>query len=291
MLKCEKSVPSAKPIYGILATDTDGAALAMMMRAVVVLGCMCVVGAIEAFAKAPVIADPHEDLFAAAPREPKPDDRPVPRPDQPVGPARDPAPSPSPTPAASELPANPLWSVPLSRLTATRERPPFSPLRRPPAPVAKPAAPVAMAPRPVEPERPQLSLVGTVVGRAGESVGLFLSNSDKSTVRLKAGENHNGWILRAVRPRQVELGKGLDSAVLDLPQPDLKSSAIPVPPAGSRNPPMPSSPASASLTVNSARQAGTVPAGVRQGATIVVQPPSFNPAPAAANPFRNGRLP
>src|ERR1700756_873862 len=41
---------------------------------------------------------------------------------------------------------NPLWGIPLRVLTATRERPLFSPSRRPPAPPAV-AAPVV--PRPV----------------------------------------------------------------------------------------------------------------------------------------------
>src|ERR1700739_4453914 len=56
---------------------------------------------------------------------------------------------------------NPLWGIPLRVLTATRERPLFSPSRRPPAPpaVAAPAPPprpVAAA-KPPEPDHPLLT--------------------------------------------------------------------------------------------------------------------------------------
>lgn len=44
-----------------------------------------------------------------------------------------------------ELPANPLWAIPLKQLSNTRERPIFSPSRRPPAPaVAGPPPPAAV---------------------------------------------------------------------------------------------------------------------------------------------------
>src|SRR5215471_2746579 len=57
---------------------------------------------------------------------------------------------------------NPLWAIPLSSLTVTRERPLFSSSRRPPAPPVV-AAPVVQTrpppppPAPREPERPRLS--------------------------------------------------------------------------------------------------------------------------------------
>src|SRR5215469_8360485 len=58
---------------------------------------------------------------------------------------------------------NPLWGVPLAHLRTTVERPLFSPSRRPPPPPL--AAPPVIAsplppPRPVEPKRPPLALLG-----------------------------------------------------------------------------------------------------------------------------------
>jgi len=127
--------------------------------------------------------------------------------------------------------ANPLWAIPIARLTATREQPLFAPTRRPPAvvQVAAPPPPPPPAPlKPPEPETPQLTLLGTVAGPGGR-IGLFIDSVSKAVVRLKYGENHNGWTLRDVRPRQVELAKNLDSAVLDLPAPEVTAAPARVP--------------------------------------------------------------
>jgi general secretion pathway protein N len=114
---------------------------------------------------------------------------------------------------------NPLWAVPLSSLTVTRERPLFSASRRPPpAPVA--ARPVVQAPappqpRPSGPQRPSLSLVGTVAG--AEGIAIFIDQSNQSVVRLRTGEGHDGWVLRTVGPREVTLQNDRDTAILALP--------------------------------------------------------------------------
>jgi general secretion pathway protein N len=134
---------------------------------------------------------------------------------------------------------NPLWAIPLARLTATRDQPLFAPSRRPAPPpeLARPApAPVAPPPKPPEPEKPQLSLLGTVAG-SGERIGLFLDSTSKAVLRLKRGENHQGWTLRDVQPRQVELAKGLDNTILDLPSPDMKPG--PAAPLHATPPPTP----------------------------------------------------
>ena len=70
--------------------------------------------------------------------------------------------------------ANPLWAVPLSQLPDTRERPIFSPSRRPP-PLAAAANAVPVKPPPPKTvlRPPQLSLVGTIAGQ-DESFGIFL---------------------------------------------------------------------------------------------------------------------
>ena len=179
---------------------------------------------------------------------------------------------------------NPLWAIPLSRLTATRQRPLFAPTRLPPpvAAVAKLApAPPAPSPPPAEPEKPQLSLLGTVAGR--EKIGLFIDSASKTVLRLKAGENHKGWILRAVSPRQVELARGADITVLDLPAPDMNGSAAlqagapAIAGVSSGNP---------AFLVNTARPAGAPPTAAPPPGRTVLQQPALNPQPAPVNPFQ-----
>ena len=121
---------------------------------------------------------------------------------------------------------NPLWAVPLSLLSVTRERPIFSPSRRPP-PAAVAAVPVvapAPPPPPVAgPIHPQLSLVGTVASDK-EGIGVFLDQTTNNIVRLRTGEGHAGWILRVVRVREVTLQNGGLTEVLSLPPPGLQTS-------------------------------------------------------------------
>jgi general secretion pathway protein N len=162
--------------------------------------------------------------------------RAVPRPPalgfDPPAPAATPAASPDPAAAAPPDPAraappvragNPLWAVPLSSLTLTRERPLFSSSRRPPAPpVAAPpvvqARPAPSPPPPREPERPRLSLVGTVGGEQG--IAVFVDQATQAIVRLRTGEGHDGWVLRAVGGREVTLQNDSNTAVLTMPRPD-----------------------------------------------------------------------
>jgi hypothetical protein len=178
--------------------------------------------------------------------------------------------APSATSTAESVPsANPLWTIPLGNLTATRERPLFSPSRRPPPPVvvAKAPPPPPPPPKPAEPEKPQLSLVGTVLGENWERIGLFVNPADRNGVRLKLGEDHKGWVLRAVRARQVVLEKGQQSAVLELPQRDVRTGGLPSPPP---SPPLSAAPAAA---------------------TNVVEPLAANPPQPIVNPFAENQLP
>jgi hypothetical protein len=118
------------------------------------------------------------------------------------------------------LSANPLWAIPLTQLSTTRERPIFSPSRRPPpAAVAADSAIVkAPAVRKKEPEVPQLALVGTIASDE-EGFGIFLDQSTKGALRLKVGEDYQGWKLRAIRGREVTMEKDQRAAVLTLPPP------------------------------------------------------------------------
>ena len=132
--------------------------------------------------------------------------------------------SPPPPASAAErtLSANPLWAMPLAQFPATRERPIFSPSRRPPAPAVAPviAPKVIAVPKPKEPERPQLSLVGTVAGDE-EGFGIFLDQANKAVIRLKVGEEFQGWKLRSVQGRETALEKDQRTVTLVLPQPGL----------------------------------------------------------------------
>jgi hypothetical protein len=127
------------------------------------------------------------------------------------------------TPPQSLHPApsgNPLWAVPLKQLSATRERPIFSPSRRPPqaAVAAAPYVPPPAPPTPIELPRPQLSLVGTITGKVA-GFGIFLEQVGDKVLRLKTGETHKGWTLLEVRARQIVLQKDNETITLSLPAP------------------------------------------------------------------------
>jgi hypothetical protein len=168
---------------------------------------------------------------------------------------------------------NPLWVVPLRQLSATRERPLFAPTRHPPSvPVAaQPAFQLVSAPPPpkaVELETPQLSLVGTVAGEAG-GIGVFLSQADKTVLRLKTGEGHKGWFLREVRGRAVVLQKGYQTTVLTLPIPDMSKADAP--------PATPPSPAGAGQGFGPAVPAVPAAAKAPTGSPAAGVPVTFSP--------------
>jgi hypothetical protein len=132
--------------------------------------------------------------------------------------------------AASPPPSgNPLWTILLKQLTMTRERPIFSPSRRPPPP--PPAAPVYAAPaprpppKPREPERPAVTLVGTVAGGT-EGIGVFLETASRNIVRLRVGEDHQGWVLRSIKGREATLAKDSETAVLEMPAPGAEAAMV-----------------------------------------------------------------
>jgi len=134
---------------------------------------------------------------------------------------------------------NPLWGIPLGALSATLERPLFSPSRRPP-PVVTAAPPIVeMAPPPAEPpplEHPLFSLVGTVIDGAGNQ-GIFMDQASNAVVRLHIGESESGWVLRAVDARTTTLEKNKQRVTLALPAPNSTPGAqppgfLPPPPRG-----------------------------------------------------------
>ena len=123
---------------------------------------------------------------------------------------------------------NPLWEVPFESLSVTRERPVFSSSRRPP-PVAVAQVPVAKptSPKPAQEEHPpQLSLVGTVTGD-DRSFGIFVDQTSKAALRLRTGEEYQGWRLRAVQGREATFARDQQTIVLNFPEP---GTAAPVAP-------------------------------------------------------------
>jgi hypothetical protein len=122
---------------------------------------------------------------------------------------------------------NPLWGIPPRVLTATRERPLFSPSRRPPAPAVAAPAP---APRPVvavkppEPDHPLLTIVGTIVS-ASDSIGVFIDQATNEVIRIHAGQERGGWVLRSVHGREAEFEKNERTATLTLPAPGATPAA------------------------------------------------------------------
>jgi tripartite-type tricarboxylate transporter receptor subunit TctC len=116
--------------------------------------------------------------------------------------------------------ANPLWAIPLNALAATRNRPLFTPSRRPPAPIVASTSVVAPRPPPPPPapEHSNLVLVGTVAA-GSEGLAVLIDPMSHNAVRLRTGEGHRGWILQSVDRRTATLQKGGQSEMLELPRP------------------------------------------------------------------------
>ncbi len=124
-------------------------------------------------------------------------------------------------PHATAGEGNPLWAIPSDSLSATRDRPLFSPSRRPPAAVA--VAPVSTSTataeaKPAAPEPPPFKLLGTIVGLDAR-VALLKDRSSNSVLRVREGEIQSGWRAVKVETRSIVLGRGTDTVTLDLPKP------------------------------------------------------------------------
>jgi hypothetical protein len=123
------------------------------------------------------------------------------------------------TPGAQLPPpgGNPLWGIPMSALSVTRERPIFSVTRRPPAPPPPPKPLVeAPAPPPAPPEPPSLALLGTATGGT-DNVAVIIDQTTKNLVRLRVGESVSGWFLRSLDSRTMTIEKDSRSVTLSLP--------------------------------------------------------------------------
>jgi general secretion pathway protein N len=135
----------------------------------------------------------------------------------------------APDPAKSRA-GNPLWTVPLSALSATRDRPLFSASRRPPIVavpiVAPPPEQEALAPPP--PERPLLTLIGTIVSPKA-SVAMLQGSDAEAISRLRVGQENDGWQVRGISLRSIVVEKGAQSVQLDMPRPNETSAVASLP--------------------------------------------------------------
>ncbi len=105
---------------------------------------------------------------------------------------------------------NPLSGLDLESLTATRSLPLFTPSRTAP-PTVEEAVEAEVAPiePPVGPEQPppSVQLVGIVLTESTETA-LLLDPTSNEVHRLTSGEEYDGWLLKIVDARSVELRSG-----------------------------------------------------------------------------------
>ncbi|MDB5617777.1 hypothetical protein [Tardiphaga sp.] len=134
--------------------------------------------------------------------------------------------------SAPALSGNPLWSIPLSSLAATRDRPLFSASRRPPPrAVAGPAiqpVPVALPAPTTELPPPPLALIGSIVGDT-DAIAIFIDNTTQQVLRLRRGDNHAGWELVSVLQREVTLQHDARTETLSLRRTETPSATPLVP--------------------------------------------------------------
>jgi len=108
---------------------------------------------------------------------------------------------------------------------------------------------------------------------------VFLDQATNNVVRLKTGQDHQGWVLRSVKGREVTLEKNKRSATLALPVPTAislgEAASMPVPPPvlpGPGRPSLPRPPGPAGAT-----PPGAPPAHPTVGAPTVPIPGDTRP--------------
>jgi hypothetical protein len=102
-------------------------------------------------------------------------------------------------------PTNPVADQPLDQLSATLDRPLFSPTRRPPAPPPPPPPVVqAAAPPAPPPSPPNLTLFGVVIDGEGARA-VIRAGADKKLLRAQIGDDIEGWKVSQIEARKVVL--------------------------------------------------------------------------------------
>jgi hypothetical protein len=96
--------------------------------------------------------------------------------------------------------SNPLAAQSVERLSATVDRPLFSPGRRPPP------RPVAQAPEPTAPPPPPPDLVLSGIVMDGESARAVVRvGAEKKVVRAQIGDDIGGWTVSQIEGRKLVL--------------------------------------------------------------------------------------
>lgn len=110
---------------------------------------------------------------------------------------------------------NRLWSISLASLAATKERPVFSPSRRPPTvlPRATQLSSTTI--------KPPLALMGAIATEDG-GIAIFLDSPTNKVIRLRTGDSHSGWTLKTVKAREATLQNEQRTVVVTLPNPPAK---------------------------------------------------------------------
>lgn len=100
---------------------------------------------------------------------------------------------------APAAPASPLAAQPLDRFSETRDRPLFSPTRRPPTP-----PPVVAAPPPPPPPPPGVVLLGVVMD--GDNAGAIIRAGPGAKIaRVHIGDQIGGWKVGQIEARKLVL--------------------------------------------------------------------------------------
>ncbi len=118
------------------------------------------------------------------------------------------------------LSINPLSTLQLDTLAATRDRPLFAPSRSkpPPPPPPEPERPPPepkTPPPPPPPEPLHFRLVGVVIDKSG-GIALLKDEQSGEIHRVRQGEDLQGWTLKSVVARSVELTREDQTTALRL---------------------------------------------------------------------------
>jgi type II secretory pathway component PulC len=133
--------------------------------------------------------------------------------------------------------SNPIAAQSLDHLSATLDRPLFSPSRTPPAPPPPPRVADAPVPTPPSPP-PNLVLYGVVLD--GETARAVVRANNK-TLRAQIGDDIDGWKVSQIEGRKVVLSLDGRLATFTLFSRDRerqKSDGAPIPASESKNSPV-----------------------------------------------------
>jgi hypothetical protein len=177
--------------------------------------------------------------------------------------------------------ASPLAVHSLDRLSATRERPLFSPSRRAPAPPAPPPP----RPPPPPPEPPNLTLVGIVMD-AEEARAIVQSGSKNEVRRVRVGDDIGGWKVAQIENRRLVLKLDSRQATFSM----FSGQRKPAPRAAPKAAPQPAPRAAAQAAPRAAPQPVVQPAprAAPEVADADNQSHVGVPAPTQRSPGRRG---